>query len=134
MPPPISAVTRGALAVIVQSTIRVRVPSWHAMWPPKSAWLFAKTQRSMKVVPRAQIAPPLLPLLSVNSQSSSVTVPPAGEQDVLLLANGDLVEGFVTALGDPVSLELSEISRRKKTGMDLGCPQPVETSKQKSKS
>ncbi len=37
-----------------------------------------------------------------------VTVPPAGEQDVLLLVNGDQVEGFVTALGDPVSLELSD--------------------------
>jgi len=34
------------------------------------------------------------------------TVPPAGEQDVLLLVNGDRVEGFITALGDPVSLEL----------------------------
>jgi hypothetical protein len=36
------------------------------------------------------------------------TVPPAGDQDVLLLVNGDSVEGFVTALGDPVSLELPD--------------------------
>ena len=36
------------------------------------------------------------------------TVPTAGEQDVLLLVNGDRVEGFITALGDPVSLELRD--------------------------
>ncbi len=39
---------------------------------------------------------------------SNVTVPPPGEQDVLLLVNGDRVEGFVTALGDPISLELPD--------------------------
>ncbi len=37
----------------------------------------------------------------------SAEVPPPGDADVLLLANGDLVEGFITALGDPVSLELA---------------------------
>ena len=38
---------------------------------------------------------------------SAAVVPPQGDADVLLLANGDLVEGFITALGDPVSLELT---------------------------
>ncbi len=39
--------------------------------------------------------------------SGSATVPSPGDADVLVLANGDRVEGFVTALGDPVSLEIS---------------------------
>jgi hypothetical protein len=34
-------------------------------------------------------------------------VPPHGESDVLLLVNGDRVEGFITAIGDPITLELS---------------------------
>ncbi len=38
--------------------------------------------------------------------SGSATVPSPGDADVLVLANGDRVEGFVTALGDPVSLEV----------------------------
>ncbi len=38
--------------------------------------------------------------------SGSATVPSPGEADVLVLANGDRVEGFVTALGDPISLEV----------------------------
>ncbi len=33
------------------------------------------------------------------------TVPEPGDGDVLVLANGDRVEGFVTALGDPISIE-----------------------------
>ncbi len=37
---------------------------------------------------------------------AGATVPAAGDADVLALANGDLLEGFVTALGDPVTLEL----------------------------
>ncbi len=36
---------------------------------------------------------------------SDATVPPQGDTDVLLLANGDLVEGFITSLSDPVSFE-----------------------------
>jgi hypothetical protein len=33
--------------------------------------------------------------------------PPAGKGDVVLLANGDRQEGFVTAIGDPVTIEVS---------------------------
>jgi hypothetical protein len=38
---------------------------------------------------------------------SGTTVPQPGESDVLQLVNGDRVEGFVTALGDPITVELS---------------------------
>ena len=34
------------------------------------------------------------------------TVPPPHEADVLMLRNGDVVEGFIITLGDPVSIEL----------------------------
>ena len=50
---------------------------------------------------------PLQDISSVLFESSAV-VPPQGDADVLLLANGDLVEGFITSLGDPVSLELAD--------------------------
>ncbi len=49
---------------------------------------------------------PLQDISSVLFQSSA-TVPPPGDADMLLLANGDLLEGFITSLGDPVSLELT---------------------------
>ncbi len=49
---------------------------------------------------------PLDHISSALFQSTAV-VPPQGDADVLLLANGDLVEGFITSLGDPVSLELA---------------------------
>ena len=39
--------------------------------------------------------------------SGGATVPSPGEADVLVLANGDRVEGVVPALGDPISLEVS---------------------------
>jgi len=49
-----------------------------------------------------------VPLQDISSAlfRSSATVPPPGDADVLLLANGDRVEGFITSLGDPISLEL----------------------------
>jgi len=50
---------------------------------------------------------PLDHIRSALFQSSAV-VPPQGDADVLLLANGDLIEGFITSLGDPVSLELTD--------------------------
>ena len=40
----------------------------------------------------------------VFSQGASVPAP--GDADVLLLVNGDRVEGFVSALGDPISVEV----------------------------
>jgi len=50
-----------------------------------------------------------VPLENISSAlfQSSATVPPQGDADVLLLANGDLVDGFITSLGDPISLELT---------------------------
>ncbi len=50
-----------------------------------------------------------VPLADISSAlfQSSAAVPPPGDADVLLLANGDLVEGFITSLGDPVSVELA---------------------------
>jgi hypothetical protein len=38
---------------------------------------------------------------------TGAAVPEAGESDVLLLINGDRLEGFITAIGDPITLELA---------------------------
>ena len=51
--------------------------------------------------------------------SGSATVPSPGEADVLVLANGDRVEGFVTALGDPISLEVPNDLDRGSSVIDL---------------
>ncbi|MHC4709039.1 MAG: hypothetical protein ACYTA3_01070, partial [Planctomycetota bacterium] len=36
----------------------------------------------------------------------SASVPAPGDADTLQLANGDRLEGFVTALGDPITVEV----------------------------
>lgn len=48
---------------------------------------------------------PLEQIRTVLFQRHSVA-PPAGDADMLLLANGDLVEGFIRTLGDPVAVEV----------------------------
>jgi hypothetical protein len=50
-----------------------------------------------------------VPLDRVESVSFAPGIePPApGTQDVVLLANGDLLEGFIAELGDPISIELT---------------------------
>ncbi|MHC4415201.1 MAG: hypothetical protein ACYS0G_07955 [Planctomycetota bacterium] len=44
--------------------------------------------------------------------SEDAPVPTPGDADVLLLANGDRMEGFVTALGDPISIEMLNDGKR----------------------
>lgn len=46
-------------------------------------------------------------------------VPPMGDADVLLLANGDEITGFVQALGDPISIELLNGGPDGATSIDL---------------
>ncbi len=48
-----------------------------------------------------------VPLERIESVSFVIEaeVPAASEQDVLVLANGDRLEGFVMALGDPITIE-----------------------------
>ncbi len=50
---------------------------------------------------------PLDRIESVAFTAGAVPLRPEGA-DVVLLANGDRVEGFVTALGDPVSIEIDD--------------------------
>ena len=44
--------------------------------------------------------------LSAVRFTADASIPQAGEADVLLLQNGDLIHGFILSLGDPISIEV----------------------------
>ena len=44
--------------------------------------------------------------LSAVQFTSNASIPNAGDADVLLLQNGDLINGFILSLGDPISIEV----------------------------
>jgi hypothetical protein len=62
-----------------------------------------------------------VPLKAIESVllSADAIAPPAGEDDVVLLANGDVQAGLVTAIGDPVSVEVGAGATRQTVDIPL---------------
>ena len=54
-----------------------------------------------------------LRLIQSVSYKSQAAPPPPGASDVVTLVNGDRYEGFVTALGNPVSIEIEQSGSRR---------------------